>query len=73
MIKYFLSLNILSVILFPCSVNAKQANTNNDCPDMTQYQKDERNKAIAIGCIRAFQQMTMNLLYRIMQTMWLIL
>jgi hypothetical protein len=53
--KYFLSLSILSFILFACSSNEKQADANNDSPGMTQYQKNERNKAIALGCIRAFQ------------------
>ncbi|HEX5151453.1 MAG TPA: nuclear transport factor 2 family protein [Parafilimonas sp.] len=55
MIKYFLSLNILSIVLFGCNSNAKQTTANNDSPEIAQHQKDERNKAIALGCIRAFQ------------------
>ncbi len=55
MIKYFLLLCILSIFLFACGDNMnKQTTADNDSPEITQYQKDQRNKAIALECIHAY-------------------
>lgn len=55
MIKYFLLLGVMSIFLFACGNNHnKQATASNDSPEMAQYKKDQRNKAIAIQCIRAY-------------------
>jgi ketosteroid isomerase-like protein len=54
MIKYFPILSVLSVALFACSDDVKQRATNEDSPQMVQYKKDQRNKAIALQCIRAY-------------------
>ena len=55
MIKHFLCLGVLSVALFSCNSDTKQTITNDDSHEMTQTQKNERNKTIALGCIHAFQ------------------
>lgn len=55
MIKYFLLLSVMSIFLFACGNNHnKQETASNDSPEMVQYKKDQRNKAIALQCIRAY-------------------
>ncbi|MEP7232076.1 MAG: nuclear transport factor 2 family protein [Ginsengibacter sp.] len=55
MIKYFFLLSATSVILFACGADTnKQAATNDDSLEMAQHKKDERNKSIALKCIRAY-------------------
>ncbi len=55
MTKYFLLLSILSIFLFACGDNMnKQTTAGNNSPEITQYKKDQRNKAIALQCIQAY-------------------
>ncbi len=56
MLKRFFLAGALSVILFACTNNEKQKSAKLDAPEMTQYQKDERNKAIVLKCIRAYAE-----------------
>lgn len=53
MLKYFLLLNLIVIILCACGNNV-QKSADNKSPEMTQYQKDQRNKSIALQCIRAY-------------------
>ncbi len=55
MIKHFLLVSVMAVIFFACGDNVKQTATNDDSPEMRQFRKDQRNKAIALQCIRAYQ------------------
>jgi ketosteroid isomerase-like protein len=55
MIKHFFLASALSIILFACGDTIKQTATNADSPELAQYKKDQRNKAIALQCIRAYQ------------------
>ena len=54
MIKHLFLAGALSIILFACSNDGKQKSANADSPKMTQHQKDERNKATVLKCIRAY-------------------
>ena len=54
MIKHSLLSTALSIILFGCGDNIKQTATNADSLEITQYNKDQRNKAIALKCIDAY-------------------
>jgi hypothetical protein len=55
MIKYFLASIAIIVIFLSCTDNGKQDTTQTDTPEMLQHKKDERNKAVALQCIRAYQ------------------
>lgn len=55
MTKYFFLFSVMSIFLFACGDNTnKQVVANNQSPELTQHQKDQRNKAIALACIRAY-------------------
>jgi hypothetical protein len=54
MIKHCLLVSVLSIILFACGNDVKQTAANDASPEMLQYQKDQRNKAIVLKCIRAY-------------------
>jgi ketosteroid isomerase-like protein len=54
MVKYFPLVTVITVIFFACSDNHKQTATKDVSPVLTQHNKDERNKAIVLECIRAF-------------------
>lgn len=55
MVKYcFFIIAIISGFL-ACINKDKQTIANADSPEMIQHKKDERNKAIALQCIRAYE------------------
>jgi hypothetical protein len=53
MIKYLFLASALSTILFACGENKPEV-ANADSFEITQYHKDQRNKAIVLKCIQAY-------------------
>ena len=54
MIKHSFLTATLAIILFACNNDGKPELVNENSPEMTQDQKDERNKAIVLKCISAY-------------------
>lgn len=54
MIKYSFIAATLAIILFACNNDVKQQPAKTNSTELTQHQKDERNKAIVLKCIAAY-------------------
>ncbi len=54
MVKYFFLIGVLSITLFACRDRGKDASAGDTSPETAQYEKNQRNKAIALECIRAY-------------------
>ena len=56
MIKYcFPTIAIIIISFLACTNNGNQTIANADSPEIIQHKKDEKNKAVALQCIRAYQ------------------